>query len=63
MTHAVIGEPHSVQRYLAFGVIAGFLAGIVAAVFHLSLPVVATTGGVLAALGAGTRAGKVFPRP
>jgi hypothetical protein len=59
MTSALVGEPHSVQRYVVFGLIPGLLAGFSAAVFHLSLPLATTVGGVLAALGAGNRGGQL----
>ena len=49
----IFGEPHSLQRYLVFGIIAGIVAGPAAAAFHFSLPIVAAIAGGVAAFGAG----------
>jgi hypothetical protein len=41
MNNSLIGAPHTIQRYIAFGFVAGVLSGGLAIVFGLSLPFVA----------------------
>jgi hypothetical protein len=54
MALLLLRSPHSMKRYVFFGAIAGVFSGTIAAVFNLSLPLVGTTAGLIAALVAGT---------
>jgi len=56
VTAFTFGEPHSLRRYIEFGIIAGIIAGTLALVFDLSVPLVATlAAAVAAALGGHVR--------
>lgn len=51
---SIIGEPHSLRRYVTFGAIGGLVAGTLAAVLGISLPLAALAAGVVAVLAAGS---------
>jgi putative flippase GtrA len=55
MVAASFGESHSMRKYVIFGVVTGLLAGYVAVLFSLSLPIVASPAAAVAALLAGRR--------
>ncbi len=50
---ALIGEPHSLQRYIVFGMVAGLASGLVAAVSGIYLPYIAIPAVTIAGLLAG----------
>jgi hypothetical protein len=55
MTTPIIGDAHTYQRYIVFGIVAGIIAAYVAAVANVDLFVVAPVAGAIAALLAGKR--------
>ena len=63
MNSRIVGESHSLKRYVAFGLIAGVVSGTLAAVFDLSLPIVTTVATVVAAWSAGIGRGPSIPTP
>ena len=58
-----IGVPHSIQRYVAFRLVAGALAGVVAALLGFDLPVVAMVAGIVAGWTAGMDRSTGMPAP
>jgi hypothetical protein len=53
-------KPHSVLRYMVFGLAAGFVAGLLTATLHLNFTWTVSALGVVAGLlaGVGTRTGR-----
>ena len=65
MLRELIGEPHAIRRYVAFGLVAGVLAGIGAVAFSVPLLwTVVTAAAVVGATGGlGGQAPPVPPAP